>query len=254
MQAAFQESTDNAVSKTINMSNDATVEDIRSAYILAWKSGLKGITVYRDGSKEVQVLETGHKKKNDETRDEKLDKKLPDIMPAVRIRQRSPFGNMHITVVHDPETGKVLENFAQLGKAGEVVSADLEAISRLSSIWYRSGGSIEQVIEQLSGIGSNEGIVSRDGTITSVPDAYARALMKFQTIRTKGYLPSIMDGTADLEAISNEIADEMRTGNGVPSSSSKKGVVKSKCPSCEKGVLSFEEGCKKCHSCGFSQC
>lgn len=251
MQAAFQEYTDNAVSKTINMPNDASVEDVRNAYFLAWKHGLKGITVYIDGTKEVQVLETGHKKKDE---NKKPSKRLPDIMPAVRVRQRTPFGNMHTTFVYDAEDGRVLENFAQLGRAGEVVSADLEAISRLSSIHYRNGGSIAEVIEQLSGIGSNEGIVSRDGTISSVPDAYARALIKFQTLREKGYLKDIMDGTADLEAISNEISDEMRTGSNGFSNSSSKGAVKPKCPDCGKSTIIFESGCNKCTSCGYSKC
>lgn len=253
-QAAFQRATDNAVSKTINMTNNATVEDVKSAYFLAWKNKLKGITIYRDGSKTTQVLQTGHKdpSKNDGKYIEDIPK-LPDIMPSIRIRQKTPFGNMHLTVVYDPSSGRAMETFGQLGKGGDVINAEMEAISRLSSMSLRAGISEDLVIKQLEGIGSNVGVPSRDGQISSIPDAYSIALKKFQEFRDSGKLGNFSGSLEDMVSISEELSNGVRTNENKKRKQEEN--YKVRCPDCNEGFIIHEEGCAKCSiGCGYTRC
>ncbi len=104
--------------------------------------------------------------------------KLDDIMPGVRIKQQTPFGTMHVKVIFDTETKEEKEIFAQMGKAGELLNSHLEAICRLASIYLRVGGSIQDIIKQLEGIGSSLNIPSNE-KITSIPDALAKAIKKY---------------------------------------------------------------------------
>ncbi|GIU68240.1 MAG: hypothetical protein KatS3mg001_090 [Candidatus Pacearchaeota archaeon] len=269
MQAAFQEKTDNAVSKTINMKKEASVEDVKNAYMLAWKTGCKGITVYRDGSKEVQVLEVGSKKTKENGLEKKVGTienplKIPGVAPAIKIKQRTPLGNMHVSIIIDPKRDYApIETFGSLGNAGGTEAADIEAVGRLTSMWLRSGGPIEKIIEQLKNIGSGVATVSRDGEIQSLPMAFARALQKYQILREIGKIEDLLLGKVDLEEIDREVSDFLRKGkikfNNEENNNSntafveKLDYIKEKCPDCGNMIV-FEEGCKKCYSCGFSKC
>ena len=185
MQAAFQEYTDNSVSKTINFPNSATVAEVAEAYMLAYETGCKGITVYRDGSKEGQVLSTGGTGSQASE-----DGETGEVSPAVRVMRDRPrqiqgitervhtgHGNMYVTI-NFQEEGKPFEVFSTLGKAGGCDSAQLEAISRLASLALRSGVGVQDVVEQLKGITCcpfwDEGTLVRSG-----PDAVALALQRF---------------------------------------------------------------------------
>jgi len=268
MQAAFQVAIDNAVSKTINMPNSATVEDVRNAYLMAWEKKLKGITVYRDGSKEVQVLETGHGKNLEEISMENP-MKVPRLKTQLGINQITPFGNLHLSVTVNPKDNYApIEAFATLGNAGDEEAAAMEAYGRLTSLWLRSGGSLDSIIAQLKSIGSGAGVATRDGGVHSLPQGVARALMKFRLMRENYDIGEILTGKLEYEEVLAEVSDILRTGKFDGNYESKrlpeeiegeeigggngKFSFSNKCPACG-GKLRYEEGCDKC-VCGYSSC
>jgi len=276
MQAAFQEHCDASISKTINFPHDATVEQVDQIYRLAFKLGCKGITVYRDGCRRGQPMSRGSDK-------ETITKKaipqetafglakntvkpitLPEIMSCVRVRQMTPFGNMHVKITVDPRTERELEVFSQLGKGGDIANSDLEAICRLLSLLLRCGGSFKLAIKQLDGIGSSLTIPAREGRIMSLGDGLAKAMAKYLTAKTKFGLKNLLLGEVNLAAMqgpdkigpAGAKSDDAVEGAGRDGQRPVGGLMdafKIKCPSCD-GVLAFVEGCVKCYSCGFSQC
>ncbi len=284
VQAAFQGrqtkdrdfTTDNAVSKTINMDESVTPEEIEEAYVFAYEQGLKGTTIYRNNSKDVQVLETGGNGKL-----EKISMENPvkpsEIMPAVRIRQQTHLGNMHVSVVVDPRREYApLEVFGNLGDSGEQEAATMEGLGRLTSLWLRNGGTIDEVIEQCGDIGSGRGVTTRDGGIRSLEMGFARALSKYDVAKGLGRVEDLMLGKMDYDEFGGEVSDILRkkgkswkqslnknegesslkenkgeSKKGVPKKNKKKSSA-DKCPEC-KSPLRMEEGCMKC-TCGFSKC
>jgi ribonucleoside-diphosphate reductase alpha chain len=174
--------------------------------------------------------------------------RLPEIMPSLRIRQMTPFGNMHVKVSVDPVLGREREVFAQLGKGGDVANSDLEAICRILSLWLRANGSLELALKQLGGIGSSLTVPTKDGRIMSLPDGLARALSRYLEAKKKYGLEALLLGRVDANALSSDDA-------AAASSESSRNVAqyKLKCPQCTN-VLAFEEGCVKCYGCGYSQC
>ena len=281
MQAAWQESTDAAVSKTINLPADADTKDVEDAYLLAHRLKCKGITVYRDGSRQMQPMALKAKKKESAPAEPKakvaapdsapsttpvapkgLNGKtvhtdftaatpisLPELMPCVRVRQLTPFGNMHVKISVEPKTGIEREVFAQLGKGGDLATSDLEAICRILSLFLRCNGALGRAVGQLQGIGSSLSVPSRDGRIMSLADGLAHALRKYMEAKEQFGLRSLLLGEVDPEALSSR-----QEGPPAESVSESVGTMfKVKCPDCS-GNLSFSEGCVKCLSCGFSQC
>jgi ribonucleoside-diphosphate reductase alpha chain len=167
MQAVFQESVDSAVSKTINFANAATREDIAAAYLQAFAMNIKGITVYRDGCRAVQVLN-----KAGEDKPKPLGR--PEAIPSTTHKISTGLGNLYITVTYFNK--KPFEVFASIGKSGYSTMADAEAIGRLISLALRSGISTEEVVNQLKGIGGADPIFSNGQLIQSIPDAIAKVL------------------------------------------------------------------------------
>ncbi len=262
IQAAFQKGTDNAVSKTINMPNSAKVEDVREAYITAWQKELKGITVYRDGSKDVQVLETTKKEETNNLNGYITPEDIPDIMPSLKLKQKTPFGQMHANLTIDPTSGKPYEIFAQVGKGGDIAHADLEAICRLASISLRSNTSPWSVVEQLEGIGSTVSSgMSREGEISSLGDAVSRVLKKYMLAVEQYGVEDILTGKINYKELTGKLSDEIKKGNGslTPNNQSKsneeqKNTYGIKCPECDESNLVFQEGCKTCLTCNYSAC
>jgi ribonucleoside-diphosphate reductase alpha chain len=269
MQAAWQEFTDAAVSKTINFSHDATPEQVKEAYLLAFKTKCKGITVYRDGSRQNQpmALKGDRSRKGGTAATDKAAAapvapaptsgkiefgpvRLPEIMSGLRIRQITPFGNMHVKISVDPATGVEREVFAQLGKGGDVATSDLEAICRMISLFLRCNGPIQLVLKQLEGIGSSLTVPSAEGSVTSLADGLAKALKKYLRAKERFGLNALLLGQVEPAQL-DEIHEEQRKTNGGGRVSQT--AFKVKCPEC-KGDLSFEEGCVKCPGCGYSQC
>jgi len=271
MQAAFQKHCDSSISKTINLPHDATPEDVEKIYLRAWELKCKGVTVYRDGCRENQpmALSKSDSAVPEEPKKERLPSeyqirkpmKTPPMLPAIRMRQTTPFGHMHIAVTVDPVNGREMEIFAQLGKAGDVVSSDLEAISRMVSLYLRIGGSLEDVIDQLEGIGSHMVIPSKDGKVISLADALGKSLHRYNLAKLTYGLNDILTGKINFEELpalkdleSQEIAAEGEPAKPlIEAAGNPINFYKQKCPECN-GVLSFSEGCVKCPECGYSKC
>lgn len=246
MQAAFQKYVDNAVSKTVNFKNDATKEDVEEVYMLAYKLGCKGVTIYRDGSRQNQVLSTV---KEDE-KQEVLEGSLPLVKPRMRpevtrgITEKVKIGcgNLYITVNSD-ENG-VCEVFTNLGRAGGCPSQS-EATSRLISIALRSGMDVKEIIEQLKGIRCHSTLrqkaTNKNIKVLSCPDAIGKALER------------AMNTCVDVENSINDFAytvDEDLDDIMVPGEAIENDSI---CPECGS-ILEHEGGCNICRNCGFSKC
>jgi ribonucleoside-diphosphate reductase alpha chain len=168
MQAAFQKYVDNAVSKTINLPHDAALKDVEKAYLMAYDLGTKGITIYRDGCREDQVLtKTAPAEK-------RLPQERPDTLTSVTDKIKTGFGNLYVTISYFNQ--KPFEVFASIGKSGYTTMADAEAIGRLVSLALRSGVDPKELVNQLKGIGGSEPIFTEGGLVTSIPDAIAKVL------------------------------------------------------------------------------
>jgi len=216
MQAASQKYTDNAVSKTINLPRGATVEDVASAYKLAFRSGCKGITVYRDGSRVEQVLST---KQAQRKRERVVVKERPERLGGITEKIKTGYGNLYVTINTLGE--QPFEVFAQIGKSGYTTMADTEAVCRLISLALRSGVDVGDIIDQLEGIGGASQVYQKGGLITSIPDAIAKVLQ------------SHFGGKDRVRRNRNTYYDV--------------------CPDCG-GRIEHAGGCEVCHQCGFSKC
>ncbi|MCK9329251.1 MAG: vitamin B12-dependent ribonucleotide reductase [Candidatus Cloacimonetes bacterium] len=234
MQAAFQAYTDNAVSKTINFANSATKEDIQISFETAWKLGCKGVTVYRDGSRENQVLHVGNK--TNEEKQDKTDRVSPRIRPEITsgITQRIETGCGHLYVTINSDDNGPCEVFVQMGKVGGCASAQLEALARLASLSLRANVKLESIIRQLKGIRCPSPMWYKGKMITSCADAISLSLETFLTVQERG----IINGSINVGEV-------------------KKIQVKSKsnqmCPDCGS-TIEHVEGCLKCNNCGWSKC
>jgi len=233
MQAAFQKYTDNAVSKTINFPHSATIEDISKAYQLAWELGCKGITVYRDGSREDQVLSSGIKITVSEGK--VAPRSRPDVTYGLTQRLETGCGHMYVTINSD-EFG-ACEVFIQMGKVGGCASAQLEAIARLSSLALRSNVKLESIIRQLKGIRCPSPMWHNGTLITSCGDAVGQALENFLKIHN------------NLQVESFHM--ETETDSHIEEPGAKSAIYV--CPDCGSTVEHLE-GCLKCPVCGWSKC
>ncbi len=222
MQAAFQKYTDNAVSKTVNLPQDSTVDDVLKVYNLAYELGCKGVTIYRDGSKENQVLSYDGKAGTSESSLKNVEDR-PDTLEGFTTKMPTGYGNLYVTVTE--HEGKPFEVFATIGKSGKSTTAKTEAIGRLVSLALRSGVHVEHVIEQLKGIGGEHPIFQKDGLVLSIPDAIGRVLEK-------------------------RYMNDKKKRNRRKHTQSLMGET---CPECGQ-TISFEEGCMTCHFCGFTKC
>lgn len=231
MQAAFQAYTDNAVSKTINFPNTASQEDIQSAYELAYQLGCKGVTVYRDGSRENQVLST---QASTQPKRKLAPRTRPEVTRGITQRLETGCGHMYVTINTDDQGA--CEVFVQMGKVGGCASAQLEAIARLSSLALRSSIQLEALIRQLRGIRCQSPMWHKGQMITSCGDAVGRALESFLTLHKNGEI-----NTVNFKVDSNPAPNpKPTTGHAL-------------CPDCGSTV-EHSEGCLKCPACGWSKC
>ncbi|MCK5708555.1 MAG: vitamin B12-dependent ribonucleotide reductase [Candidatus Aureabacteria bacterium] len=259
MQAAFQKNCDSSISKTINFTNSATKEEVEQIYRLAYEHRVKGVTVYRDGCRQNQPM--AHEKEKKESDDKCINMqyikpvKIPEIMSCLRIRQKTPFGNMHVKISVEPVTGKEREVFAQLGRGGDVANSDLEAICRMLSLFLRCNGSLTLAVKQLDGIGSSLSVPSKDGRVMSLADGLAKAIKKYSKAKETFGIRNLLLGEIDADVLAGKKtlmskSGSSSIGSGMKSSYS---AFKIKCPECNN-ILYFEEGCIKCHACGYSHC
>jgi len=226
MQATWQKYIDNAVSKTINLPNSATVEDVAKAYMLAYKRGCKGITIYRDGSKPSQVLSKPEATKTKSLEVPRVPRKRPTLTSGTTEKIHCGCGNLYVTVNYDKE-GSLCEVFCALGKSGGCAAAQLESTTRLISLALRSGVPVESIVKNLQGIRCPSSQWDRGKIVLSCPDALA----------------SVLGGQfATASPLDTKTEATERIGN-----------IGGQCPDCG-GLLVYQEGCFLCQLCGYTKC
>ncbi len=221
MQAAFQKSTDNAVSKTVNFPRTATIEEVRRVYELAYQLDCKGVTIYRDGSRQHQVLSTAGTPQEAEAGAKKPVRDRPMTLKGWTYRMQTGCGPLYVTINEDEEG--LFELFTTMGKAGGCAASQSEAIGRMVSLAWRSGVQPKQVIKQLLDISCHSPSGFGENKILSCADAVAKAIRNHES--SAGHMEKV----------------------------EKKALFKGACRECG-GKVEHEGGCSVCHSCGFSEC
>ncbi len=243
MQAAFQKYVDNAVSKTVNFPHNATPKDVEDSYMLAYGLGCKGVTVYRDGSRDEQVLQRGQGDKKSKNRGNEVDspkgkindtfepslkivpKKRPEVIKGITRLLKTGCGHLYVTINEDKD-GNLFELFTHMGKAGGCAASQAEAIGRLVSLALRSNIEPVEIVKQLRGISCHSPTWTNGGKILSCSDAIAKAIEKYSQSEDKG-------NGSDLKL--------------------EKKLIYGACPECG-GAVEHEGGCAVCRDCGFTRC
>jgi ribonucleoside-diphosphate reductase alpha chain len=287
MQAAFQAHTDSAISKTTNFPREASGDGVRRIYELALGLGGKGVTVYRDGCREGQVLSTG-KTAQDATaeatagaavsdleeqladareeahqlrveleqvrhelteRDKKAGaarhkRQRPQALRGYTMKMMSPLGDLYVTINEDQQ-GRPFEVFCTLGKAGGAAMADAEAIGRLVSLALRSGIPIGRVKDQLRGISCDRAVGVGPNKVLSAPDAIGQAIERYLEEKegVQETLPLTVSSRQGPTRVQSSAFHAVQQESFLGA-----------CPECGGGQMAYEEGCMKCHICGFSEC
>ena len=238
MQAAFQKSgVDNAVSKTINMPSSVTPQDVIQSYLLAYAEGCKGLTIYREQSRQKQILERDVQEKEGI-----FLRKIDDIRYGRTWSIQTPVGTLHATINEDEE-GNPYEIFFNVGKAGGDILAVAEGLGRLISLALRttpaklSLSKLKMIVEQISGIGGSSSVGFGVKKVRSLPDAIAKVI--------EDYLKE-KQGENPTEII---LSEEQQSIFSLPIENNHGNI----CPECGNATLVYEEGCEKC-PCGYSKC
>lgn len=257
MQSAFQKATDNAVSKTVNFPNEATVEDVAAVYIMAYRLGCKGVTVYRDGSREVQVLNKGSEKPKAVEAAIEIQEQAHECeaysMPKPKVRGEVAFGvtrkiktgcgNLYVTINEDEE-GRPIEVFTQIGKAGGCVASQCEAIGRMASLVLRSGIQADEIVSQMRGISCHLPVGYGSGKVMSCADAMAQAMDWYIGLkRNTGTLSILKEKDVDLNLGYRKLDFTMAPNI----------LKRGACPDCG-GTIEHSDGCIVCRGCGYSEC
>ena len=291
MQAAFQKGVNNSISKTINLPNSATFDDVRKAYMQAWDLGCLGITVFRDGSKGEQVLNVGVKDKQSEAaatpsataqaeaqakaQAEEARRRLyhggikerPEVIKGYTRQVRAPEGKVNVTLNSDADG--LLEVFVNIGKAGSDVAALAEALGRLISLHLRIDSPIsqnqraEEIARQLRAIGGSTSIGFGADRVRSLPDGVARAID--QHLASLANQEESESSSRPAGAVDDEPAPNGGNGHAIgnggghlpginPLMLAPYSVTGNLCTQCGNNTMRYEEGCKKCVSCGYSEC
>ncbi|MDD2225121.1 MAG: adenosylcobalamin-dependent ribonucleoside-diphosphate reductase [Candidatus Shapirobacteria bacterium] len=244
IQAAFQKYTDNAVSKTINLPEEATVDDVREAYLKSYSLGTKGITIYRSGSRSFEPMS---KVKNKEKVEEEIvlppkKKATPVMARGVRLKKKCDLGSVYTSIFYEAGDGPV-EVFVTLGKSGGFMAGAAEAIGRLASLSLKYGASLDEIADNLVGISCGQKIGLGNGTVLSMFDAVGKSLLEI----SRGEQLNMFAGEKD--SIDTKALESLRV---------ERAALESKvlsCPDCGS-PLRAEEGCFKCTNefCGYSKC
>src|SRR5262245_19915877 len=289
MQAAYQEFTDSAISKTCNFPHEATVDDVEQIYRLAFQLGCKGVTVYRDGAREGQVLSTGTTAKKvqeqagstpstvplaeamgriaeleaelERTRDQLHDvesenlqrrakRSRPELLRGNTRRVETPLGTMYVTITED-DKGQPFEVFISLGKAGGALMADVEAVGRLVSLALRSGIPPKEVHRQLRGNSSDRVGGLGPNKVLSVPDAIGIAIEKWMQDK-QGIQQDLLGGGGAPAVPVREVVTGADGAAALRDPAPTQDFIGT-CPDCGS-QLAFVEGCVQCHVCGFREC
>ncbi|MBC8449449.1 MAG: adenosylcobalamin-dependent ribonucleoside-diphosphate reductase [Chloroflexi bacterium] len=245
MQAALQAFVDSSISKTINHPAQATVEDVETAYMLAWELGCKGLTVYVTGSRREVVLETQETAQARGNGDQQRQvvtsaprKPRPGVLHGYTYRRATPIGTAYLNI-NENGAGQPFEVFLNVGKAGSDTAAVSEALGRLMSLVLRLPSTLtpqarlRQVLDQLAGIGGGRPLGFGANRVRSLPDAVAQVLAE--------YLGEAMPNGEGQQA--EQMALPLNTRQ-----------VGDLCPECGQATFIAIEGCRKCYVCGFSEC
>jgi ribonucleoside-diphosphate reductase alpha chain len=245
IQAAFQKYTHNAVSKTVNFPQDATEDNVREVYMLAYKSGCKGVTIYRDKSRSEQVLNIEKEVKEEIKQHKIIPRPRPVVTNGTTTKINTGCGGLYVTINED-EQHLPFEVFMQMGKAGGCAMSQLEAIGRLLSLALRSGIDIKSIIQQLRGIRCPSPSWEKGGRIFSCSDAIARVIEQ-RLVKAKKEKAH--------QSKENMISPPDTSSAAPPTPTTKKrsGNIVGVCPDCG-GALWHVEGCMVCNSCGYSKC
>lgn len=252
IQAAFQKYTDNAVSKTINFPKEATVEDVRTAYLLAYSLGTKGITIYRSGSREKEVIQTVKTEEKQVTGNLKLEikekKKTPEAARGVRLRKACDAGKVFTSVFFEEGDGPV-EVFVTLGKSGGYMAGSAEVTGRLASLALKYGANLEEVADELVGISCGQKIGFGNNVTLSMFDAVGKALLEI----SKGDQLDMFEEEKDTLELPK--SEDKSVLSGVRTKLADHESKFSSCPDCGSPLYA-EEGCFKCSNsfCGYSKC
>jgi len=287
IQSAFQKHVDNSISKTINFPNSATREEVANGYISAWKNGCKGCTVYREGSRTVQILNLGTGENITPPTEllegtsqamEKIVRETPKYSPKPRpevltgqtYKVKTGYGNLYVTINND-ERGEPFEIFATIGKSGGFFQEQSEGICRLISLALRAGISVDDIIQDIKGIRGPMPVMTNKGTVLSLPDAIGQILEEHMK-HLRGEVPKLESATGETleEHFNKEVlvatavsGSDRLTGQGAGQNTEKRKEQKKKsiadfgmmpgCPDCGN-ALEMGEGCMSCKACGFSRC
>lgn len=258
VQAAFQEYVDNAVSKTINFPKTATVDEVRQAYRLAYSLGTKGITIYRSGSREKEVIQTVKQSEipitksqdtnNDQIQNLKLQtvkKRTPEAARGVRFRKACDVGKVYTSVFFEEGDGPI-EVFVTLGKSGGYLAGAAEVTGRLSSLALKYGAGLEELAEELVGISCGQKVGMGNNAVLSMFDAVGKMLLEIY----KGEQLELFKADSEIKSgASSDVLSEIKIKHAAGESKF------SSCPDCGSPLYA-EEGCYKCSNgyCGYSKC
>jgi len=249
MQGVIQKYVDSSISSTVNLPEEVTVETVADIYMTAYKAGLKGITVYREGSRE-GILQTEEFARKQETSQppapstQRVPRERPRVTFGFTERVRTGEGNLYVTINED-ENG-ICEVFSTIGKAGGNAPAQTEAICRLISLALRSGIEPREIVKQLKGISGPYPVWERDGEqILSTPDAIGKVLERYIVRRER-------DGIRLYRELDPPAPKVMR---GVPkkSQTTDEPHISTACPECGSNIEHIG-GCIMCQNCGWSKC
>ncbi|MDH4183966.1 MAG: vitamin B12-dependent ribonucleotide reductase [Nitrospinota bacterium] len=284
-QAAFQKHTDNAVSKTVNFPNEATEKQVRDVYMMAYNYGLKGVTIYRDGSRDEQVLSTGATYAGKKEKTEApapataghveapavmgpsgkiAPRPRPDVIYGSTQKINTGCGSIYVTINHD-ETGRPFELFTQIGKAGGCAASQTESIGRLVSLGLRAGLDINEIRNQLMGISCHQPAWEKGTRILSCADAIAKAIGRADALTAESD-PALVKHSKPQTKVANGSPAAGPRPAGLPIGKPSPVVASfigafekdiapavGACPDCG-GQLQHADGCLLCESCGYSKC
>lgn len=247
MQGVIQQYTDSSISSTINLPEDIDLETVADIYITAYKEGLKGVTVYREGSREgILQTDTSSKEESVEATEGAAGdtnylhkRRRPTVTRGVTERIRTGEGNIYVTMNED-ELG-LCEIFSAIGKAGGNAAAQSEAISRLISLALRSGIDPQEVIDELKGISGPTPVWEDGELILSTPDAIGKAMERYLQ-RRSGDIPAEVEAPT---ALAMEVPPAQAVASGAKTLTT--------CPECGSTVA-HENSCLTCKHCGWSKC
>ncbi len=268
VEAAIQKYTDSSISKTVNAPTSHTVDEVKKLYMMAYEKGLKGITYFREGSREGMLTSSEHLAKKVELGGKMVPevKIRPTKVEGATYRLDTPVGITYITVNHNGGR-EPMELFLNVGKAGSDISAMAESLGRLISLILRMASPLstweraKTIVSELRGIGGSKVVGFGENKVRSLPDAIAKALALHFGFNDENHHAERSEashrGDPSVASLPQDDAKRQNSKNSnetMEQSNNGSHSLFDICPSCGTASFAYEEGCKKCYSCGYSEC